>query len=187
MTPLTAWTDEQWETFCALMDEWWPGDFGGGARAAWRVALDAVEPAVAAETATRLLHKGQKFRPSASEFLFAVRRDPGQPTWDEAYHLIFGRKGILAAWSDKRLQAERVNAAHSLVRSFVERQTIERLMSIPVDDPEWGAKNRKDLEDKWAAHVEAMDSREVAALAAGSRDGLRQLDLLGALALGPGR
>lgn len=181
-----TWTDSTWDAFVALLEGWWPGEFAEESADAWRLALDDTDPQAAITGLKALLHQGRKFRPSASELLAELRSDPSQPTWDEAYHLIYGRKGILAAWSDKERQAQRLAAAHPLVRSFVERQTIERLMSIPVEEPDWGAKHRKDLEGKWNAHVEAMDGREIAALASGSRDGLRQLDPLGSLALGAG-
>jgi hypothetical protein len=75
---------------------------------------------------------------------------------------------------------------HLLIRPFIERQGIDRLQRIPIDDPDWGWKHRGELEEAWDAHVEAFDGRQVAALAAGRPDGLRQLDPVAAMSL-PGQ
>lgn len=172
------WTDAQWTTFCALIEEWWPGDFDVAARAAWSVALDGMEPDLASETAQRMLLQGRKWRPSVSEFLADARRDPSQPTFDEM--LILLRKAMKAADPFERLARE-----HPLVGSFVKRQGWDRLRLLPLDDPDWGEKTRRELREAWDRHVETFDGREVAALASGDRDGLRQLDPLAALGAKP--
>jgi hypothetical protein len=74
-----------------------------------------------------------------------------------------------------------------MVRAFVLRQGIERLRHLPLDDPDWGFKRRDELHKAWAAHVEAFDGREVAALASGGRGELERLDPLAALGIGRDR
>ena len=170
------WTKEQWTTFCALLEEWWPGDFDDAARAAWRVALDGMEPDLASETAQRMLLQGRKWRPSVSEFLADARKDPSQPTFDET--LILLRKAMKAADPFERLGRE-----HPLIGSFVQRQGWDRLRLLPLDDPDWGEKTRRELEAKWVEHCDTTDHREVASLASGDRDGPRKLDPLSSLGI----
>jgi hypothetical protein len=177
---VTAWSDEQWATFCALMSEWWPGEFGEGARGAWRIALDSVMPAEAFAAGKRLLLTGQRFRPSAAEFLFAVRQDPGKPTFDEALKMM---TQAVVHNSEERYVLESIG--HPFVAAFLERYGVRRFGTLPLYDPEWGPKHHRDLEAAWDRHVEAFDGREIAAIAAGSGD-LRQLDPLASLQIGRG-
>jgi hypothetical protein len=191
------WDDQTWAMFCALMHRGWPGAFTEEDALAYRVLLDGVDPAEAVGALRRLLHRGARFRPSAAELLGELHADPTRPTFAEAYQLIFGPRGVLRArivggrWdneADRRAahrQAieERAAGVHPLVGAFVMRQGIDRLRTLPLEDPQWGEKHRRDLERAWEQHVEAFDGREVAALAAGSRDGLRQLDPLAALGI----
>lgn len=192
------WTDEHWDAFCALVEEAWPGDFDDHTRAAWRILLDPLGPQQAITAVPLLLLEGHHFRPSASEFLAAARRDPSRPTFAEAYQLIYAApRGVLAARPDVLVFAdagardaayraaalERAGELHPLVHSFVVRQGVERLRTLPTCDPQWGEKCRADLQREWDAHVETFDGREVAALASGERRslGMRRFDPLAAL------
>jgi hypothetical protein len=109
---------------------------------------------------------------AASEVAAATRIDPFRPTFDEAYPAIYrcAARGVLDV------------GLHPLVASFISRQGLLRLGSLPLDCSEWGNKHRCDLEGSWNAHVEAMDGREVAQLA-GGRGELGRLDPLAALGL----
>lgn len=174
-----SWSGDQWAQFCALLDHGWPGDFTVEQAKAYRALLDISDPQVMLEALRRLLHGGQRFRPSVAELLAAARRDPAVPTFDEAYRLIFGPGGVF--------RTGRTDDVHPLVLAFVERQGPQRLRTLPLEDPEWGHRHRTDLQRAWEAHVDAFDGREVAALAAGTgQDGLHRLDPLAALT-GPRR
>lgn len=186
-----SWSEDQWDGFCALLEEAWPGEFDAPARRSWRVLLDSTPPESGVTALRRLLLQGSTFRPSVSELLAAARHDPSKPTFAEAYQLIYGRGGVMRAQppskgitttAEKR-QAEdaRLGEIHPLVRAFVERQGLARLATIPLSDPEWGEKHRRDLELAWTRHVEAFDGREVAALASGGRGELARLDPLASL------
>lgn len=186
-----SWTDTEWEAFCALLDEAWPGEFDDAAAGAWRALLAGVEPRAAIEALKRLLLEGRRFRPSASELLAAVRADPTRPTFDEALVLI-GRAlradvtGTFKSPASERcarnaLALEHAAAAHSLIGAFLQRQGVERLRGLPLSDPTWGEKTRRELREAWDRHIEAFDGREVAALASGRPDELRQLDPLASL------
>lgn len=191
-----TWTDTQWDTFVGLLDEAWPGTFDDTAAGSWRTLLDTIEPGAAVEGMRRLLLEGHRFRPSVSELLEAARRDPSKPTFSEAYLLIFGSRGALRArparrsYRDDRERRDiehqaikdRADSMHPLVRTFIARQGIERLRHLPLSDPEWGEKHRRDLESAWNQHLEAMDGRDVAALASGDRrEQLGRFDPLAAL------
>lgn len=234
-----TWTVDEWDAFCGLVEEAWPGSFDDAAARSWRFLLDPLEPQMAAGGLRRLLLEGHKFRPSASEFLAAARSDPSAPTFDEAYHLIFGPGGVLhggtgrpaarrepaddcercdgtgmmlaagyrvactctrglvpvapARWASERERRAAQNTAaleraaqlHPLVAAFIDRQGIDRLRDLPVNDADWGDRHRRDLQHAWERHVEAFDGRQIAALASGRRGELARLDPLAALGLKP--
>ena len=169
---MSTWTDLEWEGFCALLEEAWPGEFDDASRASWRLLLDGIEPTAASEGLQRLLFSGQRFRPSVSELIAAVRRDPGAPTFEEAYQLIFGPGGVLKARpahkalitedDERRAVQERLETVHPLVASFTTRQGLSRLAGLSLEDPEWGEKHRRDLEGAWDRHCESQEHREVA-------------------------
>lgn len=196
-----AWDTETWDAFCSLIEEGWPGTFDAAAADSWRVLLDGVPPGDAVAAMRRLLFAGQRFRPSASELLSELRNDPSAPTFEEAYRLIFGPAGVLAARpgtggpvtfnseaerraASNQAALDRANTFHPLVATFVARQGVGHLRSLGVDDPDYGDLRRKELRESWDRHVTAMDGRDVAALAAGhdrSALGLRKFDPLAAL------
>lgn len=193
---MTAWTAQEWDAFAGLLAEAWPGPFDVPSAAAYRVLLDDVAPEHAVAALRGLLYAGHRFRPSVAELLAAMRDDPSQPTWAEAYQLIYGRGGVLRAqptatrWGSegerRRLQdtaaAARAADMHALIGGFCRAQGLAYLRSLRVDCPDWGTKHRADLERAWDSYVAAHEGREVAALAAGTgRDGLRRLDPLAAL------
>lgn len=133
--------------------------------------------------------------PSGGELVGLVRRDPSLPTFEEAWVLIRRSlskaivKGVFKEPADmRRAENEAVLAAldghHPAIRSFVERQRVDHLRNLEVDDPQWGEKRMTDLRAAWDRHIEASDRRQVAALASGDRDGLRQLDPLASLGVG---
>lgn len=168
-----TWTDEQWNAFCALIAGGWGGDFADSERAAYRVLLDRIEPQAAIVAVRELVLSGREFypRPTASDIAACAHADPSVPTFDEML--------ILIRRAAKRDGAQDEALAHPLVASFVARQGWDRLRLLPIDDPEWGEKHRRDLYGAWERHCESQEHREVAALAAGG--GLRQLDPLHAL------
>ena len=191
-----SWSPDQWDVFAGLLDRGWPGELEPAGENAYRVLLDDCEPEALVAALKRLLHRGQRFRPSAAELLAEARRDPSAPTFDEAYVLIFGPRGVLAARPSRaalqeardpraahnEAALERAQELHPLVYSFVARQGAERLRLLPLADPQYGELRRKELREAWDAHVEAAEGREVAALASGAgREGLRRLDPLVAL------
>lgn len=168
-----TWTVEEWDRFAILVEEGWPGEFSDAASLAWRAMLDDVEPQAAVRTLKELLLRGSRFRPSLSEFLAAVRFDPSMPTFEEAYSLIY-----------RALRDEPARTDNRLVAAFIMRFGEQRLRMLPVDDPTWGEKHRRDLREAWERHVDAWDGRERAAVAAGGEP--RQLDPLASLRLLPG-
>lgn len=194
-----AWTDKQWTTFLALVQPGWKAaaPLTHDEIVAYRVLLDAVEPAAATGALQELvLIPGRPFRPTPNEIASRVRQDVTKPTFDEAFVLIFGRGGALKArrpagiYADVRAMGQADDAAawarlegkHPLVVSFVQRQGLDRLRQMPVDDPDEGMWRRKELREAWELHVEAFDGREVTAIAAGTgREGLRRLDPLAGL------
>jgi hypothetical protein len=188
------WTDLQWDAFRGILEEAWPGEFTEDTEQVWRVLLDPVDPADATAALKRLLYRGERFRPSASELLAEIRADHSKPTFEEAYELIFGRRGALKADapgvfpSTQAMHKARVEAImaragemHPLIGSFIERQGATRLLNLPVHHEEWGEQRRRELREAWDRHTEAFDGREVAALASGRPEGLRELDPLAVL------
>ncbi len=200
-----AWTEDQWAMFVALLagDAFAAsGEFTADAASDYRLLLDTVEPAAAIAAVRELIHKGQVFRPKPGEIAPLCRQDATVPTFDEAYKLIFGPRGALRARpaagevyrGDTHAEAERArqqsrtaavleraDAMHPLIRSFLEVQGVERLLALPVEDPDYGELRRAELREAWDRHVAVGETRQVAALASGQNP--RQLDPLAALGL----
>ena len=190
------WTDDEWDSFAAMLGEGWHGDFDQAASRVWRVLLTDVEPKAAVGSLKRLLLQGRAHRPSLSELLAEVNHDPSAPTYDEAMALIFGPRGLLnarplpgryrdadtlnEAYAEAKQQA--LADAHPLVASFVVRQGWDRLNNLGLLDPVYGEVRRRELRQAWDDHTRTSTAREIAALAAGrSKSDLRQLDPLAAL------
>jgi hypothetical protein len=175
-----SWSDEQWDVFCALMQAGWSGDFTQSERKASRVLLDGVAPADAVSALKRLLHSGRTFypRPAVSELLAELRADPSVPSFDEMLRLVYR-----AASRDDRMAW--LGEHSPLVAAFVRVQGPDRLFTLQLDDPEWGDQRRRELREAWDNFLATAERREVAAIAAGRPDGLRQLDPLAGLDIAP--
>lgn len=203
-----SWTDEQWDTFCAMLQGGFPKDFEDEERSAYRIFFDEVDPQLAILGLKRVVFAGTfTFRPSVSELMGAIRNDPSVPTFDEALQVIrhalkakgpsadeISRKTgstFINEDTEKRerraaIQA-RLSEAHPLVGTFVARQGIGRLRNLPLDDADWGEKTRRDLEAAWDEHVDTTDHRKVAELTERSGRGAPgKLDPVGVLGLKPG-
>lgn len=188
-------TNEEWDTFAMLLDKGfkWKEPFGPAHEFTYRTLLDGYEPEQIAAVLRMLVARGQVFGPTPGEIVAAIRKDPGAPTFEEAYRLIFGAGGVLRArlpYDGPVLDPERRRDAaararmaeiHPLVASFVDRYGQDRLRMLEVDHPDYGDLKRKELREAWDRHCEAMEGREVAALASGRRDGLRAFDPLTAI------
>lgn len=194
------WHDDEWGAFCLLLEEGWPGDFDDRTQRAWRVLLDRHDPQEVIAAVQHIVAEGHTFRPSVSEVVAAIRRDPTKPAFAEVIQLIYGRGGILRArptvtrWATdherRHLEEEaawsRATELHPLVAAFARAQGLERLRRMNLDDPDWGDKRRADLQREWDDFAGRTDDRQAAALAAGQppRAGLRQFDPLAALGVG---
>lgn len=151
-------TDLEWETIEALLENGWPGDFTEAQGDAYRVFLATHSAEALLEALQTLAQTGSTFRPSASEIVQAVNRDPGCPTFDEAYQLLFGRRGAVLAGSHHAAIAAG-DEAHPMVGAFIRAQGYDRLRLLPLDDPDWGGAERRRLEEAWDRHLEACERR----------------------------
>jgi hypothetical protein len=186
-----TFTNDEWDSLCLLLEEGWPGEFGEGARGAWRVMLNDYTVEEVFRAIKGLVARGGKFRPSVAEVVAEIRQDPSSPTFEECYQLIYGRGGVLRARPERatvirpedvsRAQKERLEDVHPLVRSFVERQGLGRLERLELNDPVWGELRRKELREAWDAHCEAMEGRDVAALVSGRRGEIGRFDPMAVL------
>lgn len=198
---MSGWTADTWRAFCLLLEQGWPGEFPEPQRQAWRTLLDDISPVAAVAAVKRLTRAGGRFRPSVAELIAEAERDPSVPTFDEAYQLLFGPGGALAAQPPRGVYAgpaererarlaaveDRLRGMHPLVGSFVVRQGESRLRMLPVDG-QHGELVRKDLRAAWVEHVSTLHTRQVATLTLADRaGGLRRLDPLAALRLRPDR
>lgn len=194
-------TDEQWDAIALLLDKGfkWKEQFGDAQLTTYRILLDGYDEEQIAGALRILVARGQVFGPTPGEIVALIRSDPSAPTFIEAYRLIFGHKGILAAkpaerWfadagemgrAHRQAQRARAGEMHPLVASFVERYGYTRLEELELNDPEYGDAKRRELERQWDAHCEATEGRDLAAMALPRGEGgLRRLDPLSALGLG---
>lgn len=198
-----TWTDEQWDVFAVVLQRAFAArdQLDAADLRVYRLLLDEYDPDAAMTALRSLIAAGQALRPRPGEIIQAIRTDPSAPTFDEAMVLLFGARGALLAQApagrydserDRSVArhaaiAERLQDLHPLIRAFVARQDIDRLLRLPLNDPQWGEKHRADLQRSWEAHVTAFDGRDVALLAAGprGRGELARLDPLAALGLDP--
>jgi len=179
----------------------WPSQVAGWGREAIAAYVAELQAhGITPDGAIQAMRSSEsKFPPSAGELQHAARQDPSAPTWDEAWLLIrraltapgyadarrqhFAAAGttFLSDVSDRALRDNARQAAlahtHPTVQRFVAVQGWERLAGA-LDD-EWGPARVHELHDAWDSMVDATDSRQIAALASGRRDGLRRLDPLG--------
>lgn len=191
-------TPDEWETIALLIDEGWPGEFTDAAAAAWRVFLDDYDADRVLTALKVIVARGGRFRPSVAEVAAEINVDRGAPTFIEAYQLIYGGRGVLAArpkgslWWDTPAQRERAyeDAAreraaemHPLVGRFIDRYGIGRLRMLALDDPEFGAVRRRELQADYEHLTEAMEGRRLESIAAPRRNELAKLDPLAALGI----
>jgi hypothetical protein len=199
---MSAWSSDDWDAFCSLLEHGFPGDFPPEASKAYRLLLDGTDPGEIVAALRRLLHRGHTFRPSAAELLGEVRADPSRPTFEEAFTLIYGPRGAFRArvsgrWADEgerramiaAATRERLAGMHPLIGAFVDRLGMDYLRGLELEDPDYSQLRRKELRDAWERHVDAFGDREVAALAAGTPRGelgMHKFDPLAALGVPAG-
>lgn len=169
-----AWTDDEWQTFAALLEDGWPGEFDDRAADAYRVLLGDIDPPRAV-TALRALLRTSKWRPSAAEIVQTAETDHRRPTFDEAFHVLFEHPhSPLKA----RTTGEAVNRAmsfHPLIARFVQVMGRDRLAYLEVFDPDYGRVRRQELRTTWQEIDETTRGRDVAAMVAGSGERRGQL------------
>lgn len=181
---MTVMTDQEWDAIASLLEHGWPGGFSEEAGDAYRVFLATRDAGAVLAALQRLVQRGGTFRPSAAEIVAALDPDPGRPTFEEAYAALFGPRGVVHARPDEAAM-ERAERVHPYLAAFVRVQGLDRLRTIGVDDPDYGAIERHRLREAWDRNVEACDGRvregrALSALGQGGGD-LRRLDPLAAL------
>jgi hypothetical protein len=153
-------TEDEWAGCCFVMEHAFKGDMDANKRDAYRVFLGAFE-AEAVMAALRLLAEGgDPWLPAAPEIVAAARSVGGGdsvPSWSEALELLYrafgagARAGYFASWAEKQARAAEwlEGRGAPLVARFLEAETYERLYLAGLDDDEWGAARRRDLERRW--------------------------------------
>jgi hypothetical protein len=184
-----------------LLDGGWPGEFSpADENAYYRMLADLdVEAVLRALLALRT----SKFRPTPGDIITALTPTQAAiPTIDEVMRLLFAKGGVLDVRVPGTLDTNpsyradlsvavsaRLEGLHPLVGAFVARVGLRRLTAMNIEDPDDGKWHRKELRESWAAHLEAMEGREVVVAALGGRrdEGLGRLDPLSALGVGDRR
>lgn len=128
----------------------------------------------------------QTHPPSVPELAGLARKDPSAPTFDEVLRALYGngRGGVIGLlWScpgDRGMPAavDRLAGEHKLVQDFARAVGSDWLRSLdPLGDGQYAGVDRKKLEHSWREFLGRHDERDVAALAAGRRNGrLRSVD-----------
>lgn len=191
---------DEWESISLLIEEGWPGEFTDAASSAWRVFLDDYNADGVLTALKVLVARGGRFRPSVAEVAAEINVDRSAPTFVEAYQLIYGVRGVLAArpkgelWWDTPAQRERAyeDAArdcaaemHPLIGRFINRYGIDRLRMLELGDPEYGAIRRRELQADYEQLAEALEGRRLESIAAPRRNELAKVDPLASLGLEP--
>lgn len=150
--------NEQWDAIGLLLDQGWPGEFPPEAQGAYRVLLDGYDPEQILAAIRVLVRRGGRFRPSASELAGELQSDPGRPTWGEAFRVLFANRGLLTL-RPELFALQRAEERHPLLAAFIRQEGYDRLRSLPVHDPDWGERTRRDLERAWNGLGERADHR----------------------------
>jgi hypothetical protein len=172
-----AWDEGEWDGFLLLLREWWrarPEDWTDRRVAALAIGLADFTAEQASGALRRLRDAGQKFPPNVGEIANAIHTNRDDPSFTEAYELLFGKGGAVRARpqpgqrfadSADRDRAtdlailQRAIAQHELVGAFVAAVTPKRLRLLPVDDPDYGELERRRLNEEWNDFVERADAR----------------------------
>lgn len=181
--------DRDWTAIAGLLDKAWKGSLDTDAAEVYRTFLDDYDPRVIVAALRRLQRTGCPYLPAVAEIVALVDPSPPQPTFDEALRLIATVHRARPPYPGHAITSDETTAAKQarlrelppVVQAFVDRQGLDRLANLPLDDPQWGEKHRRDLEHAWDRHIEADGDREIAALASGGRGELARLHPLASL------
>lgn len=179
-------TPDEWESIALLLDKGfkWREPFGVAQSTTYRVLLDGHAAEQIAGALRVLVGRGQVFGPTPGEIVSLIRSDPSKPTFEEAYQLIYGPRGILWGRSNGQAAEFARSSMHPLVGSFAVRYGIERLRLLEVDHEDYGPLRRKELQAAWDRHAEATEGRNLASLMSPRRGELGLLDPLAAIGVG---
>lgn len=194
-------TAEQYAELVELLRHWWDGEFTDEAAGAWWIELSEFSYDEVLVALRHWLYAGRPWRPKLGELLALLVRDHSEPTWPEAFEMIFGRNAVLRARpprlpagqtyaSEGARQAalraailERAALAHPMLGAFL-GQNLEQLRAANVHDPDYGPVERHRLGEQWHEFVAANRGRDQAELAAGAQRsglGMHRFDPLKAL------
>lgn len=173
-----GWRPEDWENVLLLLREWFvskPEDWTTNRLTGYALGLADFTAAQVGAALRRLRDApGRTFLPRVSEIADAIHTDRSDPSFGEAFELLFGKGGCVHARPAAGVrydgQTERDKATdlailekaidqHELVGAFVAAVTPRRLRLIPIDDPEYGDLRREELRREWADFVERADAR----------------------------
>lgn len=199
LTP-PGWSFDEWKHVLVLLRTWFvsrPEDWTSDMLTGYAVGFADFAPGQVGTALRRLRDApGKTFLPRVSEIADAVHTDRDDPSFAEAYELLFGQGGAVRARptagqrfadSSDRDRAtdvailQRAVAQHELLGAFVAAVTPRRLRLLPVDDPDYGELERRRLNEEWNDFVERADARR--------REGLPLLtaSLAARRELGPGK
>jgi hypothetical protein len=175
-------TGEQWAPIEQLLANGWGSPrWTQAAASTYRAVLAGRDPEQVTLAIFRLIERGGPYRPSIAEVVASINVDAGVPMWSEAYTAIIG-----ICWDPRRL-----DGVHEVVRLFVQAKGLNRLQTLPLNDPNWGHVEQKRLGDEYAQFVERYQERQregraLEALGRSTRGELAKPDYLAALSDEPG-
>lgn len=179
--------DREFDAVVQLVEECWPGPdvFDQRKRDAWQLMLGHHEAADVAAAVHRLVQTGDHWRPSVAEVAAAINADPGFPSWDEVYEVIYGRGRVTRAPTDEEAIA-RAAEAHEAIGLFVRAKGLRALQLLPINDPVYGQLRQRELRENWEQHVDRYQERRregrvMAALGRPAHGELQRFDPLAAL------
>jgi hypothetical protein len=164
---VTSWPE--WLVLASEIDAWFPGtEFDEVLERTWYRELfsfdaDGIRSAVRAVVAAQ----PSDFAPSVLRVRARLEGDPGRPTFDEAFALLFDRGGLLSGPDNERYALFAAKKAHPLLAAFIASQGYKRLRMLQAFDPDEGHWRVKDLREAWEALEARADEREAAGLGLG--------------------
>lgn len=172
-----AWGEDEWDAFCALLEENWPGKLAEREEDNYRLMLDGVEPHQAVGALRLLAQRGQQFRPRPPEILGLMgRSEELPPTFEEALELIdqavrvagaarprrlVGDEVALQRHRDERVALQWLRERAPLAARFAELEGLGRLRRLPIEDPVWGERERRELRVRYVELAQVQEERGV--------------------------
>lgn len=152
-------TEQEWETISQHLEHCFAGDFDDHKAEAYATFMGHLGFFDVMTAINELMHRGQRFVPSAGEILGVLDEASGPPSFDRAWRALeraMSRYGLGdAAYAESALVNE-----HPAVVDWARSYGWRRLTHEPVNDPDYGGAVMHRLGRSYREHCSELRLRE---------------------------